>query len=414
MRFVENDEELAEKRPSGVARLLADAAERWARSPAGRFALVLRLGSLAAPPAPHQWRIARVLLHEAAERDGGQVFPLSNGDLVLLCRALHAASSPLGPLVATLTRLFAVTAPDPARFLSCWSLAEGATPLLAYAAERLRDPRPAAPWTDPALVPRVLLHPARTLSPRKGAVLLERETAVFIAPRRMGWPALRPLFREIRFSAATLTARAAVAGAVDPDLLRCARRALEQSLLAALLAELPGAEPLGAKAARVPLHLVLAAPSAASPAFARLAELAARRGIRLAVALPFAEVFAEHVPFAATLTRLRAAGVGLVLRDISAAALLLARPEALGADLITLDWAEKFAAAREPERRALAARLQTIGVDRVVLANATDERAVLWGLARGIRRFQGRHVTAMLAAAAPSAFAEPARTAAAA
>lgn len=415
MRFVENDEELAEKRPSGTAQLLADAAGRWAQRPAGRFALILRLGSLVPPPVPHQRRIARALLHETAERTAGQVFPLANGDLVLLCRAAPAASSPLGLLAATLIRLFAVAAPDPARFLSCWSLAEGARPLLAYAAERLRDPGPAAPWADPPLVPRALLHPARALSHRKSSALLERETAVFIAPRRIGSPALRPLFHEIRFSASALAARPAFAGAADPDVLRGARRALEQSLLAALLAELPGVGTLGVKSAGLPLHLALAAPSVASPAFARLVALAAARGIRLAVALSFAEVFAEPGAFAAALALLRVASVGLVFRDISATALLLARPEALGADLLTLDWVEGLVEVPEPERRALATRLQTIGVDRIVLAKVGDERAVRWGLARGIHRFQGRHVAAMLTTVPPvREAAEPGRAAVAA
>lgn len=414
MRLVENGEGPAERQPSGTAQLLADAAERWARSPAGRFALVLRLGSLVPPPKAHQRRIARALLHEAAEREGGQVFPLANGDLVLLCRAPRGLPSSLGPLAATLTRLFAVAAPDPWHFLSCWSLAEGAALLLAYAAERLRDPSPGI-WAEAALLPREPLHPGRT--PRAGPALTERQTAVFIASRGPGPSALRPLFREIRISTAALARRLAVAdgdapGAITPDrdLLRGARRALEQGLLAALLAELPTARRL-APGRGAPLQLVLAPRSAASPAFTRLAALGAAHGSRLAVALAFAEVFAEPDAFAA-IAPLRAAGVGLVLRDVSAAALLLARPEALGADLIALDWAEELAGTGEPLRRALAARLQTIGVDRVLLAKADDERAVLWGLARGIRRFQGRHVEAMLAAGRlPCGAGAPARAA---
>ena len=40
----------------------------------------------------------------------------------------------------------------------------------------------------------------------------------------------------------------------------------------------------------------------------------------------------------------------------------------------------------------------TIGTDKVVLHHAETEAALRWGLAHGIRRFQGRHVDAMLGA----------------
>ena len=73
---------------------------------------------------------------------------------------------------------------------------------------------------------------------------------------------------------------------------------------------------------------------------------------------------------------------------------MLTVPAALAPDLVKLDWHPTV-----PEgARTLDEAVAALGPDRVVLARAETEAALAWGLARGIRRFQGRHVDAMLAA----------------
>jgi hypothetical protein len=79
-------------------------------------------------------------------------------------------------------------------------------------------------------------------------------------------------------------------------------------------------------------------------------------------------------------------------------ALLLAEPAALRPALLKLDWSPPMAELPAGERSALAAALERIGPERVVLHRADSEAALRWGLAQGVRRFQGRHVDAMLAA----------------
>src|SRR5574340_454059 len=138
--------------PPAAERLLLDAATRAARAPAGKLALALHLGRLAPPaPHPHHRLIAQALLLEAAQRHDGQLYPLANGDLVLLCRApadrepaTARADSPAA-LSATLARLFATEAPDPARIVSLWRLADEAEHLLADAAAELARPEHAPP-----------------------------------------------------------------------------------------------------------------------------------------------------------------------------------------------------------------------------------------------------------------------------
>lgn len=54
---------------------------------------------------------------------------------------------------------------------------------------------------------------------------------------------------------------------------------------------------------------------------------------------------------------------------------------------------------REGEHgHAVGVGLGPLGVDKVLLARCDSEAAIQWGLERGIQRFQGRYVDAMLAA----------------
>ena len=64
-----------------------------------------------------------------------------------------------------------------------------------------------------------------------------------------------------------------------------------------------------------------------------------------------------------------------------------------------LDWSPLLPDLGPAEQARLAAALQATGAQRIVLAGAGDEAALRWGYAHGIRRFLGRHVEVMLAAA---------------
>ena len=71
----------------------------------------------------------------------------------------------------------------------------------------------------------------------------------------------------------------------------------------------------------------------------------------------------------------------------------MTHPARLGADLVKVEWSDALAS------EAAAAAIREIGLDKVVLDRADDEGALRWGYALGIRRFQGGHMDAMLAAA---------------
>ena len=387
--------------PGSAERRLHDAAVRAARHPQGRVALVLHLSRLRPPaPRPHHARIARAILEETALRRDGQVFAARNGDLVLICGA--------GPDVLVLPdmlgRLLGPDAPDPAATVSAWRLEQSAEPLLAYVAARLADRTPSAVPSPPAAPasPLVLDALAEALPRVHWPDITRRQTAVLLASGTLAEAMLRPLFREVTVTLAAIDPATAAGGPAsgDPCLLGQFAPRLDAALLAALAEALSKGGPLdAADPAAPPLHLNLAVPTLLSPAFARFAARCREAGRTLGAEVTLPAAGADPTGFAQARRRLAEAGCALVLDGLTCHALLLTRPWALGADLVKIVWSPLLPDLPPAEQTALAAALQAIGAARLVLHDADDEAAIRWGFAQGIRRFQGRHVEVMLAAA---------------
>lgn len=363
---------------------LLDSAQRALRAPKGRSALALHLSRLAPPaPRPHHRRVAHALLAEAAFLQGGHVYPLRNGDMVLLCRG------ELAPLAATCARLFHVDAPDPDRLLTAWALEEDGDGLVRYAASRVAD-APAPPPPDVPAGPRAVDAVAALIGETALGDLVQRQSAVLLSPG--GAVPIRPLFREITLSAAAVEARLAVAGQAqaDPFLLRHLAGRLDARVLAALLRAGGLDGPLAVRNGQgQALHLNLTLPGVSSAAFV---ELAAGCSIPLGVEIALLDAVADPGGFRRVRDALRAAGVAVVLDDVSHHALAMTRPAVLDADLVKLCWHPALPHA------GLGAALERLRPERVVLQRADTEAAVAWGLAHGISRFQGQHVDNMLAA----------------
>ena len=427
-------ESLAPNR-GGAEHLLFEAARRAMRAPEGWLALALHLGRLAPPaPRPHHRRVARALLHEAAERHHGQLFPLANGDLVLLCRRPEAAGDPMAAragrandpfqLPQALARLFGSETADPEGIVSLWRLATEAEAFFSYAAGRLdaagppprhaggrEDDREPAPSAEPQL------DGLKALAASPGfAEFVERQTAALIIRAGRGQaPRLRPLFREIGFRLPALAARfpQAAEARADPYLFRHFAVHLDRQMLAILHAALegegaprgaPGGAPGAPLAMRggptaLALHFDLTLGSVLAPAFGRFAALCRAASVPIGVEVSLIEAVADAELFARVRASLERAGAALVLDDVSHLALAVCRPQALAPDFLKLEWSPRLPALGGAEQRAIAASLAAFGPERVVLFRAETEAAVLWGLARGIHRFQGRYVDAMLGAA---------------
>ena len=416
-------------RRAGAGHLLFEAARRALRAPEEWLALALHLGRLAPPaPHPHHRRVARALLHEAAERHGGQLFPLANGDLVLLCRRPEAlvgtaprADDPL-KLPEALATLFGAQTAHPDAVVTLWRLDEQAEPFIAYAAEQLDTalspareveeplafaPTPLGPTGEPRMDGLVALAAASGF-----AELVQRQTAALVVRAAGGRPPrFRPLFRELGFRLPALAARFPPAreALADPFLFRHLAFHLDQRMLALLETVLPAEklsydqtkDPLWVRGvpAGLALHLNLTLGTVLGQGFGRFAKICRALDVTLGVTIALIEAVADAESFARARATLAEAGFRLVLDGVSHLALPLCRPEALAPDLLKLEWSERMGTLAAAEKRAFAASLAAIGPERIVLQRADAENAVLWGLAHGIRRFQGRHVDVMLGAA---------------
>jgi hypothetical protein len=388
----------------GAARRLRDAAERAARRPEGRIGLVLHLSRFPPPaPRPHHRRVARALLEDAAQRYEGQVFALRNGDLALI----GSICAPVLALPEILGRLLRGVVPDPAGMVSLWPLAQKSAELLNYAAERLADRAAAVP--DPK-------HEATPVSPLAiGTVLaaLDRgDPPAGTAPRwtLRRWIAmlpgygtadaeLRPIFQEIGFAALPHSDDGAGI-AQDSCLAAHLAGELDGRLLALLTAARGSGGVLDVTApGRVPALLALTPATMAGADFAALARCAHAAGRPLAVAVGFADACADTAAFAVARRLSAELGCRLVLDGVSGHALRLTRPWLLGTELLRLDWSPQLPALPPAGQAQLGAALLAVGPSRIVLNHVGDEAALRWGLAHGIRRFQGSHVEAMLAAA---------------
>ena len=321
---------------------------------------------------------------------------------MLLFPAIDAGTG----LAATLARLFAPDGPNPDLLLSRWLLPDDASELFAFldalpaTAKAPSEPEPAAGLAAVAAI-------SASVEASGVRELLERQTGVLLAQN--GPARVVPLFREIRFSLPALEARAAAAGHVtaDPFLFRHLIARLDSAMLAAVTSDLQrdGTMLAWARGAWPTLHLNMTVEAVLSPALAEMEEAAERVGARVAVEIALLEACADMDHFLRARERLDAAGFGMVLDDVSHHALSITKPAMLRPDLLKLDWSRQILGAAE----ALDIALEGFGPGKVILHRADTEEAVRWGLSRGIRRFQGRHVDAMLAAGRIEACAESGR-----
>ncbi len=392
---------------------LHDAALRATRQPIGRLAVVLHLSRLPPPgPRPHHQRIARALMQDTAARFDGQVFLRQSGDLVLLCRrgqpparigANRVTTADPLQLPEVLARLLRADVADPARLVSAWNLEQDSEVLLAYTATRSRADGAVRPREDFAGQTSLIDALGRVVDQVNLGDVLQRQTAIIL----QGGPgeALVPLYRDITFSVPALETRLAETGQarIDPFLFRHLAARLDQRMLTAVAAAIGRGGPLDpvaeGGAERPTLQLNLTVACVVSAQFAALAAACRRRGARLAVALQAMDAAADTVRFDQARTRLAESGFVFVLGGVSHLSLLVANPGPWRPDLVKLDWSRHLSDLPEDDRLTIDQAVAELGVERVVLRQADTEAALHWGLSRGIRRFQGRHVDMMLAAA---------------
>lgn len=293
---------------------------------------------------PHRRKVARTLLQEGALAAGGQVLDGPDGDLLLV----GAEPGRAARLRELLERL---VGPATTQILC---LQRDADALLAYGSG------------GPPPVPRL---------PEDGPGLAGLDAFLDAMPlnagvrRLLGWKlpgGTRPAFLRIEPDRARLRLALGPLGA-DTDLVDHAARRLTMRLLGAL------ADPAEARAwlgAPMPPRLHLPLPTGQRP---EAATGAIPPGL-LTATLPLAAA-ADPEALARRRASLAAAGIGLEIEGVDAAALALLDGAALAADLIRLTWSPALA---EPWAEAA---LRRLGLSRIVVTGASAEAASRIGVA---------------------------------
>ncbi len=315
----------------------------------GRVAL--RLAGV--PAASHRRRVLKVLLQDAAQTGGGQVFETTAGEMLLLGTQASAASRA--------TQALGRLAGGSPLTLETWPLPQEAPRLMAWVEAATLLPPASPPAATPGiggLDALLAALPPETVLRRRAILRLGHEMALPGRLLELSRPAL----------AAELGAMAE-----DADL----RRHAEDALIRRLLPRLAGPGPLRPQGTLLlPLPVDFIPGPAPRPGLVGVLPL-------LCAADPDA------------LEERRAAladqGWGLAIAGLDAAALRLVVADAIPADWLLLRWSPALAALDPPLAPATAARCLLVGCD-------TPE-ALAWGTGRGIQRFVGPHVEAVLAAA---------------
>jgi hypothetical protein len=342
-------------------------------------------------------------------------------------------------LPGVLSRLFHA---DTSMLISVWPLPTQRELLLAYAADRLAEVRPAAASHGGLTPGRAPSHASPAASPLSGLPtpdrgltgsptgtpaidasgatatidaigtllagtrltdLMHRQAAVRLSAQD---GSVQPLFRELSFSVSALEQRIAGLGqpgqaGADPFLFRHLAARLDTRMLSTLLREIGRGGPLDAAAASasgVGLHLNLTLPTLRSEAFSRLLNAVSEADGQLGIEISFVEVCADPAAWRHAREITAKHGVTLVLDGVSPLALRLTRPWLLQPDLVKFEWLPRLPTAEGIEQAQIQEGIQMLDPNRIVLHRAETEAAVTWGQSQGISRFQGRHVDAMLGA----------------
>ncbi len=116
----------------------------------------------------------------------------------------------------------------------------------------------------------------------------------------------------------------------------------------------------------------------------------------LSVEVQVLDVLADSRGYFEAHKRLHENGHAILIDGLSALSLQFMDVTQFKADLYKLHWSPEMGDREHGDQ--VAAGLNLVGMEKIVLGRCDSEAAIQWGLAKGIQRFQGRYVDTMLAA----------------
>ena len=379
--------------------LLLGAAERIDRIRQGRLAIHVHLSRMR--PQNRQEghiRIALRMLEPMINAYRGQMFLLGNSDIVFMLKEPNITD--VENMVFKLRALFSK---DPLTFLDkgdgvdnfCTWFDLGVTSdyeafvamsrsVTEDARQRSRDKanaRVALPPIDPASLGEVMA----ALSNIDVSGLIRRQAAIVI-----DGTSAEVLFQEFYIAMAELQK------ALAPDMNLLGNHWLFQHLSQTLdLRVLSALQDIALRQRPAMFSLNLNIASVLSKPFD---DFEKSEGARSALSVEFQvlDVLADSRGYYAARERLREAGHRVALDGLNELTLQFMDVAQFDADLYKVTWSPEMGDGERGD--IIAAAMDPLGMDKILLARCDSESAIQWGLNQRIQRFQGRYVDAMLAA----------------
>ena len=394
--------QMLDDKAASIESLLVDYTRRLARYGAGRRALIIHLSRLRPDNRrAHHIRIAANAFETLVKQFDGQIFLLQNADIVFICKDVSVAA--LDEAVTRLRHLFgddplalALDDNGPDRFATWYDLSRDHAAFLA-AIERLQEAearrrRRLAALEGDALAggrnpidPPALAELVASIERADLSNMLRRQPICAILPDEPPSPIFREIYVSIPDLRDTILPRYDIAA--DRWLFQYLTQQLDKRVLALLR---KNDDRTIAHSYSLNLNLgTLLAPEFL--AFDQHLPAGARGSV--VIELQKADIFGDIGAFLFARDFVKERGYRLCLDGVTGVSLPFIDREQLQLDLVKLFWHPDLADPQHGGRlAALRDALDRIGKRRVILARCDSEEAVQFGLAQGLRLFQGRHI----------------------
>ncbi len=377
--------------------LLYDAAERVGRIREGRVALHLHLSRLL--PANREEgriRIAFRMFESMVDAYRGQMFLMTNSDIILICKDARFAD--LDAIVYKLRALFSTDpltyaeSPDGQdRFVSYYDLEADYDSFFSLCGQMVVDAKKsvADQRTAPQIQPLDAKNLTRVLE-RIGATdiagVVRRQACIRINENMHAEVAFQEFFMSIMD----------LQKALAPDVNILSNRWLFQHLSQVLdLRVLSVLQDVGFRKMPAAFSVNLNMATVQTPVFQQF-EASIRGRAGLVVEFQLLDIFNDLDGFFRTRDLLRSRGHRSVLDGMSPVTLQFMDAELYDTDYVKVSWSNDML--DDIKTAELLAALGPVGFDRVILSRCDSETSVSWGLAQGIRMFQGRFLDSMISA----------------
>jgi EAL domain-containing protein (putative c-di-GMP-specific phosphodiesterase class I) len=391
---------ISEKR--SPERSLLDHVGRVAHNRAGRFAVQVYLSRLKPHNRqPYHIRIASRSFDTLLHSVDAQLYVMSNGDLVLMCR--NAKIEDVDAVILKIRQLFRADPlaskgrlPDGTEFTRWYDFEPDFEAFvemvrgLELASRRARPKRgedaSAGQGTDAgfagqALDPFNLAKVDDALQRFRIADIMREQPAIVIGTE--GTEEI--LFMEKFVSVAELQKQAAPEYNLLSDtwMFQHLTETIDKRVLAALARQDFAGMPYD-------ISINLNIKTVMSREFQTLDEVVAERTGRIVVELQQIDVFSDISAFYSARDWLRDRGYRVLIDGLNPMSLQYYNPGLLNADYYKVAWTNSFVDVESAQEHAeTGALVDSIGAERFILGRTDSEAAVRWALTLGVRRFQG-------------------------